>query len=82
MTHLRHIAVSVDEPDRGHFHWVLLESTEDTSIWKDILSSEESYETWSEAFEAGCVELFRRTPDERIGPQTLGEDEDADPVGS
>ena len=33
MTHLRHIAVWVDEPDPGHFHWVIHESTEDGSVW-------------------------------------------------
>ena len=76
MTHLRRITVFVDEPVHGRFHWVLHElheSIEDASIWKDILSSEESYETWADAFEAGCLELFKLAPDERIGPQTFGE---------
>ena len=80
MTPLRHITVFVDEADPGHFHWVLHESTEDGSVWVDVDSSVLSFPTWMEAFDAGCVELFKLAPDERIGPQTLGEDEDADPV--
>ncbi|MDM0070660.1 hypothetical protein [Variovorax sp. J31P207] len=79
MTHLRHIAVWVDEPDPSHFHWVIHESTEDGSVWVDIESSAEAYLSWMEAFDAGCVELFKLVPDERSGPRALGED--ADPVG-
>ena len=81
MTHLRHLTVFVGEPAPGHYHWVLHESTHDASFWVDILDSGQSYQSWAEAFEAGCVELFKLAPDERIGPQTLGENEDADPVG-
>jgi hypothetical protein len=34
-----------------------------------------------EAFDSGCVELFKLVPDERHGPRTIGEDEDTAPVG-
>ena len=81
MTHLRHITVFVDEPDPGHFHWVLHESTEDASVWVDIESSVASFPSWMEAFNAGCEELFKLVPDERTGPRVSGEDEDANPVG-
>ncbi|MDM0066783.1 hypothetical protein [Variovorax sp. J31P207] len=81
MTHLRRISVFVDEPDPGHFHWVIHESTEDGSVWLDIESSATSFTSWLEAFDAGCVELFKVVSDERTGPRALGEDEDADPVG-
>jgi len=81
MTHLRHITVFVDEPDPGHFHWVLHESTEDGSVWIDIDSSVLSFPSWMEAFDAGCVELFKLGRDERRGPRAIGEGEDADPVG-
>lgn len=81
MTHLRHISVFIDEPDPGHFHWVLHESTEDASVWIDIESSEHSFPSWMEAFDAGCVELFKLVTDERCGPRAPGEDEDASPVG-
>lgn len=81
MTHLRHISVFVDEPDPGHYHWVLYESTEDGSVWVDVDSSVLSFPTRMEAFDAGCVELLKLVRDERAGPRTPGEDEDADPVG-
>ena len=81
MTHLRHITVFVDEPDPGHFHWVLHQSTEDASVWIDFESSVDSFPSWMEAFDAGCVELFKLVPDERSGPRLTGEDENADPVG-
>jgi hypothetical protein len=69
MRHLRHITVWVDEPEPGHFHWVLHESTEDASVWVDLVSSKQPYETWSAAFEDGRVELFKLARDERIGPR-------------
>ena len=81
MTHLRHVTVFVDEPDPGHFHWVLHESREDASVWVDLDSSVLSFPTWMEAFDAGCVELFKLVHDERAGPRATGEDEDASPVG-
>jgi len=81
MSHLRHISVFVDEPDPGHFHWVLHESTEDATVWTEIESSEESYPMWLDAFDAGNVALLKLVADERIGPRAPGEDEDAAPVG-
>ena len=81
MPHLRHLSVWVDEPDPGHFFWVLHESTEDASVWVDIESSPESFLSWTDAFEAGTVALYRMVPDERTGPRASGEDEDSDPVG-
>lgn len=81
MTHLRHISVFVDEPDPGHFHWVLHESTEDASVWIDLKSSADSFPGWLDAFTAGCVELFKLVQDDLRGPRAAGEDEDADPVG-
>ena len=74
MTQLRHVTVWVDEPDPGHFHWVLHESTEDASVWVDIDSSVLSFPSWTEAFEAGTVELYRLVADERLGPRASGED--------
>ena len=37
--HLRSIAVTVDEPDPGVFHWVLMESTEDASVYEELEAS-------------------------------------------
>ena len=80
MTHLRHITVFVDEPDRS-LHWVLHESTEDASVWVDIESSIDSFPSWRNAFDTGCAELLELVSDERAGPRVVGEDEDADRVG-
>lgn len=67
MTHPRQITVFVDEADPGHFHWVLHESTEGASVWVDIQSSTESFTNWMEAFDAGCVELFKLVPENSRG---------------
>ena len=69
MTHLRQISVWIDEPDPGHFHWVLHERQEDASVWVDLDSSVLSFTGWMEAFDAGCVELFKLVPDQRAGPR-------------
>lgn len=81
MKHLRHISVFVDEPDPGHFHWVLHESTEDATVWTEVQASIESFPMWIDAFDAGNVALLKLVHDERIGPRAPGEDEDAAPVG-
>ncbi|RYH53424.1 MAG: hypothetical protein EON54_13700 [Alcaligenaceae bacterium] len=81
MSHLRHVSVFVDEPDHGHFHWVLHESTEDASVWLDIESSEQSFATWAAAWEHGVIALQRLVGDPTRGPRAPGEDEDAAPVG-
>jgi hypothetical protein len=43
MSRPRHLSIYVDEPDPGHFYWVLHESIEDASVWVDIESSEQSF---------------------------------------
>lgn len=79
--HIRHLAIYVDEPDHGCFHWVIIESTEDASVWTDIESSEESFDMWLDAYSAGNGALMKLVEDERVGPRAAGEDEDSAPVG-
>lgn len=79
-THLRHISLSVDEPDPGHFHWILMESTEDAAIWSELRASDQSYEFYSQALRAGLAEL-EKLGSAKFGPRSAGEDEDASPVG-
>lgn len=81
LNHLRHLTVFVDEPEPGHFHWVLIESTEDATVWNDIESSEGSFDMWLDAWVEGGKALLKHVEDERIGPRHSGEDEDASPVG-
>lgn len=79
--HLRRLAIFVDEPDPGCFYWVLIESRHDASVWQDLASSDESFNTWKTAYAAGTVELMRLVPNEVTGPLSQGEDENASPVG-
>lgn len=80
--HLRRLAVFVDAPDPGCFHWVLIESKHDASVWEDIGASEQSFPNWHAAYAAGTVELFKMIEDNNKGPLASGEDENASPVGA
>lgn len=79
--HLRRLAIFVDEPDPGCFYWVLIESKEDAAVWADIGSSDESFDTWILAWEAGNKHLLSLVEDKSTGPLVAGEDENASPVG-
>jgi hypothetical protein len=80
-THLRHLTIYVDEPDPGSFFWVLIESTEDSVVWKETRGSEDTYGTWVAAFDAGVAELKSLIENIELGPRATGEDESAHPVG-
>lgn len=67
--YLRSIALSVDEPDPGVYHWVLMESTEDAAIFGPLSASEESFSTWSDALHAGVAALELLAQDEKMGPR-------------
>ncbi|MEJ8827260.1 hypothetical protein WKW80_35665, partial [Variovorax humicola] len=77
MSQLRHLSVFVDEPDPGHYFWVLHESTEDANVWVNFASSDLDFPTWVEAYDSGTVELMRLVIDERTGPRAPGKDKDA-----
>jgi hypothetical protein len=81
-SHIRRIAVHVDEPDPGRFYWVLMEEGDDASQWRELESAPEGYDMWLDALQAGTTALIRYAPDERIGPrEESSDDEDAAPVG-
>ena len=63
MSYLKRLAVFVDEPDPGVFHWVVIQSKEDASVWEDMGASPESYKTWEKAFVEGNKVLYRRSAD-------------------
>ena len=81
MSHIRRISVHVDEPDPGHFYWVLMEESDDASQWAELQSAEEGFDMWIDALQAGMWTLEKLAEDERIGPRSAGDDEDASPVG-
>jgi len=82
MTHLRRISVHVDEPDPGTFYWVLMEEGDDASQWVEHSSSPHPYKRWRQALTDGCLALMAIAEDDRHGPRTSAEDEDASPVGT
>ena len=59
MSSLRQIALTVDEQEPGHFYWVLIEAKGDARIYGELKASEEAFDTYMEAFEAGAQELRR-----------------------
>ncbi|MDR7380440.1 hypothetical protein J2X19_005147 [Rhodoferax ferrireducens] len=81
-TYLRHISVSVDEPEPGEFYWTLMESTDDISVWTELEAAQESAQTYSKALKLGVAALEAMTEDLDRGPRSAGEDENASPVGS
>lgn len=60
-SHSRRIAVHVDEPNLGHFFWVLMER-EGANHWKEVDSADLSF--------------GNRHFDEGIGPRARSKDED------
>ncbi|PLC06423.1 hypothetical protein CY658_05155 [Variovorax sp. RO1] len=59
MSHLRQIALTVDEQDPGRYYWVMIESKDDARIYGELKASQEAFGTYMEAFEAGAQELRR-----------------------
>ncbi len=44
MSHIRRLSVHIDEPEPGHFYWVLMEDGDDTSEWRELDSADEGYD--------------------------------------
>lgn len=59
MTHLRQIALTVDEQAPGHFYWVLIEADGDARLYDELRACQEPFGTYMEALEAGFGELRR-----------------------
>ncbi|WP_286668177.1 hypothetical protein [Variovorax flavidus] len=78
---MRKISITVVEPEPGRFCWLLLESREDASVWGPLATADEPCTSWGDAFDAGCVALCKLVQDERVGPQAVGENGDANPEG-
>jgi hypothetical protein len=81
ISHVRRIAVHVDEPTPGHFFWVLMEECDDASHWTELESADLSHDTWLDALHAGVRALQGYALDARAGPRAPGENENANPVG-
>ncbi|CAA2109721.1 hypothetical protein [Variovorax paradoxus] len=81
MAHIRRISVHVDEPEPGHFYWVLMEEVDDASQWNELESADEAYDLWLDALQGGMKRLIGYALDERVGPREDGDDEEGAPVG-
>jgi hypothetical protein len=79
-SHLRHIALTVIEPDPGCFAWLLMESTGDAVVFdQEVQAGEETYPSYGQALQAGYDALVGLS-EPRDGPRAAGEDESSDPV--
>ncbi len=82
MPSIRRISVHIDEPEPGHFYWVLMEEGDDASQWRELESADTPCEMWIDALNAGISALTGYAGDEQIGPRTNSEDEDGSPTGA
>lgn len=80
-TYLRTISLSVDEADTGCFYWVLMESTEDATVFNELSAAQESAPTYEAALDAGVLALKALADNLSIGPRAAGESESIHPVG-
>ncbi|CAN7623960.1 hypothetical protein LJR084_004836 [Variovorax sp. LjRoot84] len=77
--HLRTIAVTVEESERGVFHWLLIESIDDPTGFTVLFGSAEIFGSWEDALDGGVATLKSLVADRTIGPRLIGENEDEDP---
>ena len=71
--HLRPIALTVHEPSPGLFHWALLESSGERSVFnRRVAAADEPYDTFDKAARAGLLNWVRLAGDDvRHGPRTV-----------
>lgn len=70
--HLRPIALTVHEPSPGLFHWTLLESSGERSVFnRRVAAADEPYDSFDKAARAGLLNWLRLAGDDvRHGPRT------------
>jgi hypothetical protein len=73
VNHLRPIALTVDEPSPGLFHWALLESSGERALFnRRVAAAEEPYDSFDKAARAGLLNWVRLAGDDvRHGPRTV-----------
>lgn len=74
---LRSIAVTVDEPDPGHFYWVLLEAQGPDDEFRLLNSSPRGTDSYERALQEGMNALRTLYETHHLGPrrECVGEDE-------
>jgi hypothetical protein len=78
---LRSIAVTVDEPDPGHFLWVLLESRTPRDEFRYLSSAARGTDSYERALQDGVDELRRLCRDRGDGPRRESRRGDDNPSG-
>ena len=70
---LRPIALTVHEPSPGLFHWALLESNGERSVFnRRVAAADEPYDSFDKAARAGLMNWVRLAGDDvRHGPRTV-----------
>ncbi|MDM0085547.1 hypothetical protein QTI17_33655 [Variovorax sp. J31P179] len=64
----------MDEPDPGVFHWVLIESTEDASVYNELEASEGSCHSRTHALRQGTERLMALAKESPLkGPRCRGQ---------
>jgi hypothetical protein len=66
---LRMIALFVDEPDPGVYHWVLVESQREAAMFEPLQASLESFTNYALALSAGFLALQGLSQDLATGPR-------------
>jgi len=66
-SHLRLLALSVEEQGPGKFVWCLRESTGDAVVFEPVQRPAASYPSYSAAMAAGYAEWQRMSPEQREG---------------
>ena len=71
--HLRPIALTVHEPSPGLFHWALLESCGERSVFnRRVSAADEPYDSFDKAARAGLLNWVRLADgDAKRGPRTV-----------
>ena len=78
---LRSIAVTVDEPDPGHFYWVLLESQGSDGEFYLINSAPRGTDSYEHALQEGVNALRRLYETRELGPRREALEEEENPSG-
>lgn len=70
--HLRPIALTVNEPSPGLFHWALLDNNDDKMVFDHrFVMAEEPYDSFEKAARAGLLNWLKLAGDDtQHGPRT------------
>jgi hypothetical protein len=82
MSSLRKIALTVEQDDPGHFHWLIIESIDENLLYdKEVIHGEEAYADYGSAWEAGLKAIRQHFANDLAdGPKAEGGAQAGSPV--